>query len=889
MKPKFLSFCGINSFSKKAEIDFEKLLSGGIFGIFGDTGSGKTTILDAMIFALYGRVDRIRGGNGNEIINYNCDKAWVLFDFETETHDGRKVYRIEREIKRKNSAQSLTLSELSGKRIIAISDGVKNTNAKIQEIVGLSFEDFKKCIALPQGEFAQFVKSERGDRLRLISRLFGLERFGDMLNARIKEKYAAVKSLCDSKEGELRGYADADEAVLKQLKEDAKQLETQKSELDLAYANFKADYEKVKAAYERTNQRNQLSKQLALLTAKREEMEDLENKAKQIPTAQSIVDLRRRLNRSEKEKADTLQAQERASEDKKNAQQALDELVASFDVDANKAAEEEINGKLGKISYAKSDAELLKGYAHQRESLREEYQKAFIKQTAAKKKVQEQSAFQEKIADRLQKLGKLTPEAYLAERLDSALLASEFRSAKEYFEKSRSDLHRDFSGGELFERVDAELVKKAAEYSAKLDCEKSSNAAELLESFKKLQRQREELLAEQSAHALEKAKAESESDEAEKELARIKSDGEKIADTVKKQEDKIKNALGVSDVPDFSVLEKNLLRQKKELLDSLDLYTKKCEDLKKKIRNDELEEMRCRTTLVRLESGLTEDNSRLQELLATSGFSEEEKAQKLLEEMPQAEPVLRKVELFRKELHEVQAKLNFLGDGDSENISDEEFRKSEQQMLFLAQKKEDVTKKSAVYAQQVSNMESRVQIRKRLEKEFKSEEAELFKITRLRDLVRGNAFMEFVASEYLSDISVAASKTLLQLTGGRYFVRYKSGFVIIDNLCGGEERSVNTLSGGETFLVSLSLALALSSAIYAKSLRPIEFFFLDEGFGTLDEKLIDTVMDSLEKLRNSKFSIGLISHVEELKHRINNKITVTGAAEGGSSEIQISC
>lgn len=889
MKPKFLSFCGINSFSKKAEIDFEKLLSGGIFGIFGDTGSGKTTILDAMIFALYGRVDRIRGGNGNEIINYNCDKAWVLFDFETETHDGRKVYRIEREIKRKNSAQSLTLSELSGKRIIAISDGVKNTNAKIQEIVGLSFEDFKKCIALPQGEFAQFVKSERGDRLRLISRLFGLERFGDMLNARIKEKYAAVKSLCDSKEGELRGYADADEAVLKQLKEDAKQLETQKSELDLAYANFKADYEKVKAAYERTNQRNQLSKQLALLTAKREEMEDLENKAKQIPTAQSIVDLRRRLNRSEKEKADILQAQEKASEDKKNAQQALDELVASFDVDANKAAEEEINGKLGKISYAKSDVELLKGYAYQRESLREEYQKAFIKQTAAKKKVQEQSAFQEKIADRLQKLGKLTPEAYLAERLDSALLASEFRSAKEYFEKSRSDLHRDFSGGELFERVDAELVKKATEYSAKLDCEKSSNAAELLESFKKLQRQREELLAEQSAHALEKAKAESESDEAEKELARIKSDGEKIADTVKKQEDKIKNALGVSDVPDFSVLEKNLLRQKKELLDSLDLYTKKCEDLKKKIRNDELEEMRCRTTLVRLESGLTEDNSRLQELLAASGFSEEEKAQKLLEEMPQAEPVLRKVELFRKELHEVQAKLNFLGDGASENISDEEFRKSEQQMLLLAQKKEDVTKKSAVYAQQVSNMESRVQIRKRLEKEFKSEEAELFKITRLRDLVRGNAFMEFVASEYLSDISVAASKTLLQLTGGRYFVRYKSGFVIIDNLCGGEERSVNTLSGGETFLVSLSLALALSSAIYAKSLRPIEFFFLDEGFGTLDEKLIDTVMDSLEKLRNSKFSIGLISHVEELKHRINNKITVTGAAEGGSSEIQISC
>ena len=151
-----------------------------------------------------------------------------------------------------------------------------------------------------------------------------------------------------------------------------------------------------------------------------------------------------------------------------------------------------------------------------------------------------------------------------------------------------------------------------------------------------------------------------------------------------------------------------------------------------------------------------------------------------------------------------------------------------------------------------------------------------------------NKFMEFVASEYLCDISAAATATLLKLTGGRYFIKYEQGFFVGDNLCGGELRSVNTLSGGETFLVSLSLALALSSAIYAKSLKPIEFFFLDEGFGTLDEKLIDTVMDSLEKLKNSRFCIGLISHVEELKHRIGTKIVVTGAAESGSSQIQIS-
>ena len=180
--------------------------------------------------------------------------------------------------------------------------------------------------------------------------------------------------------------------------------------------------------------------------------------------------------------------------------------------------------------------------------------------------------------------------------------------------------------------------------------------------------------------------------------------------------------------------------------------------------------------------------------------------------------------------------------------------------------------------------------KKALEKERDEIRKHYELIEKLRNLFRGNAFMEFVAGEYLSDISASATETLLHLTNGRYFIRYEQGFYVGDNFNGGELRSVNTLSGGETFLVSLSLALALSAAIYAKSLRPIEFFFLDEGFGTLDEKLIDTVMDSLEKLKNTHFSIGLISHVEELKHRIGNKITVISAEEGGgSSKIKISC
>ena len=125
------------------------------------------------------------------------------------------------------------------------------------------------------------------------------------------------------------------------------------------------------------------------------------------------------------------------------------------------------------------------------------------------------------------------------------------------------------------------------------------------------------------------------------------------------------------------------------------------------------------------------------------------------------------------------------------------------------------------------------------------------------------------------------------MTGGRYFLKYEEkDFKVGDNLDGGNLRAVKTLSGGETFLVSLSLALSLSAAI-CQSLRPMEFFFLDEGFGTLDEKLVDTVMDVLGKLGKQNLTVGLISHVEELKHRIDNKILVIGANESHGSRVRM--
>ncbi|MGF9698741.1 AAA family ATPase [Paenibacillus sp. MABNR03] len=161
-------------------------------------------------------------------------------------------------------------------------------------------------------------------------------------------------------------------------------------------------------------------------------------------------------------------------------------------------------------------------------------------------------------------------------------------------------------------------------------------------------------------------------------------------------------------------------------------------------------------------------------------------------------------------------------------------------------------------------------------------------LSKLQAAFRGNAFVEYIAEEQLMQVSQAASQRLRFLTKQRYSLEVDSGggFVICDDANGGVKRPVSTLSGGETFLTSLSLALALSAQIQLRGQYPLQFFFLDEGFGTLDPELLDTVITSLEKLHDDRLAVGVISHVPELRARLPRKLVIIPANEaGGGSRV----
>ena len=176
-----------------------------------------------------------------------------------------------------------------------------------------------------------------------------------------------------------------------------------------------------------------------------------------------------------------------------------------------------------------------------------------------------------------------------------------------------------------------------------------------------------------------------------------------------------------------------------------------------------------------------------------------------------------------------------------------------------------------------------------INKEFKKVQHKVDLLEDLDKVIQGNKLVEYVSTSQLKYIAIEASKRLKDITKGRYALEIDStlNFVMRDDFNGGIRRSVDTLSGGETFLTSLSLALALSSQIQLKGSAPLEFFFLDEGFGSLDSELLEIVMNSLERLHSDRLSVGIISHVEELKNRVPVKLIVSPSEAGNGSKVKI--
>ncbi len=853
MKPIFLEFCGINSFSEPAQIDFTKLLEFGIFGIFGDTGSGKSTVLDCIGFALYGNVDRSRSGSIADIIHYKQDAAYVHFEFEIVYEGRRRTFYVERELKRKNAAQTVRVYERDGAALTALAEGFRESNALLERIIGLEQKDFEKCIALPQGEFAQFVKAQRGERLKLVSRLFDLEAYGERLTKRVKEKYYNAHLQTVRLEEAMKPYAEASVEAVRALEEELKRLKEEETEAGSALARAQEEEKRLLALCEKRREAEQILQKLSALEAKRSEMEETERDLSRLDHAFAVVKAAREgmQLRARKEAAET---ELRRAQEKFRSAEAASEQINAWDEAGAEAEIERLTELRARAAAAESvrsrRAEAEKKFSAAALALREE------------SKLYREFSYDAERAAIEQELAALGSENFL-EYAETHGKAALFR-----------DEYRTFADelGELTEKHptvapdSAPLIEK---YRA-LSAGERADLSRLGAGFEKAEQRRRELR--ESLLMLEKQKGRY--DLHLQKLAQLTGEfsrwKEEIADCDAK----------LSDAPALPDAEAALLAKRREKRE----MTEKRNGAAKQFSEAQAALVAAEERVKASEGALSEGRARYLETLNAGGFAAAEEADSLCAKYGDPADAKRRTAEYRAELAAALARKNELN-ADYSQATDEALERARLLREEQEERVKEHAKRIALSEAELGRIEKALAEKRALEGEFREARQKSELLERLRKLLEGNKFMEFVAEEYLQKVAVHASERLLSLTDGRYFLRYDGGFYVGDNFNGGEKRGVYTLSGGETFLVSLSLALALGSEICARSLRPIEFFFLDEGFGTLDAHLIDTVMDSLEKLRGEHFTIGIISHVEELKHRIDRKLLVRKATEQHGSQI----
>lgn len=268
-------------------------------------------------------------------------------------------------------------------------------------------------------------------------------------------------------------------------------------------------------------------------------------------------------------------------------------------------------------------------------------------------------------------------------------------------------------------------------------------------------------------------------------------------------------------------------------------------------------------------------------------LKEEELTTELLERShwsrSELEDKQKKIEAFYLKKHQLDNRLKELNNQLKEQrVSLETLNSQKTRYEAVVLSLDSLKKETTVVEKELCDMNIQL---KNLKALMTKKEAIEYKLSLLKDLdslFKGKKFVEFVAAYHLRYISVEASERLFDITSGKYGLEVDDNgqFLIRDYGHGGEQRDTSTLSGGESFLVSLSLALSLSSQIQLKGRAPLELFFLDEGFGTLDDRFLELVMTSLERIHHNRLSIGLISHVDAIKNRVPIKLQVSPSVAG---------
>jgi len=214
MIPVKLTIEGLYSYQERQTIDFSELTEAGLFGIFGNVGSGKSSILEAITFALYGNSDRLGSKDfAYNMMNLKSNKLFIEFEFRNADN---VYYKITREYKRNGKNFDKIVN--SGVVLYKFEqEWIPQENSDVEPILGLSSENFRRTIIIPQGQFKEFIELKPTARTQMMKEIFGLHRYD------LQDKVAALNSQnltnLNQLEGKLSSFEEVSEEKIKELEE----------------------------------------------------------------------------------------------------------------------------------------------------------------------------------------------------------------------------------------------------------------------------------------------------------------------------------------------------------------------------------------------------------------------------------------------------------------------------------------------------------------------------------------------------------------------------------------------------------------------------------------------------------------------------------------------
>ena len=977
-------------------VEWDKIINEPIFLITGKTGSGKSTLFDAFVYALYNKTT-----SGKDIASLRTKTAddktrtTVIFDFELKN----KLYRVERTLaytKKGNKNQTsgkVALIEIVDNNENILATKEQDVKEKIEQIIGLDDKQFCQLIILPQGKFKDFLlskSSEKKETLRSLFNTFFYQKFIDKISSYAKEQDNDYKL----KERELITKFDQfifDEKLDKFefLKEEnfenvIIQINNQGnivSEKENALANLNKELEKIREEYTKIIKLNDKFVEFDELKEKHEELTkeenniiEIQNIIKKLEELEKNIDRISEYNKLITKENELVKRKENLEIDFKDYSNKRDSnLKLGEQIEVEQKEIEVVKNKLAEVKYFYDNISVFEhAFKEKKEcetKIKEfdknklelsEYKENILKlEQSNKKELEKSESLKTNISKfdlsivkkevevenlkkyKNEKSSLVKNKVELEAKIDKLKLLrqkqSDLKNKVEELEKNKEKeilntfLEKLHDGDNcplcqqkiihVPEVIDVKheedtLINKKYEDTNKEIIRLETISSNEQDDYKKLQLQlneQEKVINFDSESELESIKEEKEENEKslkaslitiEENQIQLETLNSKVIELEKiiESEGDLKEKLALANskieeynkkvqlnIIDFKEYYKGQEQQVTEFNNNFKKYTEEKSQLQLKEKELEIAIKNNKEHIISINSDLEElldkfNNSKLKEY-----YSDFKEAHEAIEDLKDLKDYKEKVDTYNLAKKSLANNIKKLEKELSKEVKPN-LEEIKERVQLQEEKVSDFGKQLAV---QKNTYNTNKELYFELYDEFKVWESnikEVREIITLSNVLSGKteskkSLETYVQGYYLDLILEAGSKRLLQMSNDRYrferrIEKAKGGGlqgldIEIYDVYLNSNRIVNSLSGGELFLASLSLALGLAEVIQNESGGiSLETIFIDEGFGSLDSETLDTAITTLIDLQSYGRNIGIISHVSELKDRIRSKVEV---------------